>query len=86
MGKAYRLLGEGIPPPRGIGTASFAADPRKARSWVAALPRANALATQQNLSQALDSLASQRLDGAQRLGVLEELRPAIGESIGLLKS
>ncbi len=86
MAKAYRLLSEGIPPPRGTGLSSFSADPRKARQWVAALPRANALATQQSLAQALDSLAGRRLDGAQRLGVLEELRPAIGESIGLLKS
>jgi hypothetical protein len=86
MGKAYRLLGEGIPPPRGLGSSSFVAEPRKARAWVAALPRANALATQQALGQALDSLAAQRLDGASRLGVLEELRPAIGESIGLLKA
>ena len=86
MGKAYRSLGEGIPPPRGLGSASFVAEARKARNWVAALPRANALATQQALAQALDSLAAQRLDGSARLGVLEELRPAIGESIGLLKS
>jgi hypothetical protein len=86
MSRSYRLLSEGMPPPRGVGTSSFSADPRKARQWVAALPRANALATQQSLGQALDSLASQRLDGAQRLGVLEELRPAIGESIGLLKA
>jgi len=86
MSKSYRLLSEGMPPPRSAGSASFSADPRKARQWVAALPRANALSTQQSLGQALDNLASQRLDGAQRLGVLEELRPAIGESIGLLKS
>jgi hypothetical protein len=86
MGKAYRSLGEGIPPPRGLGSSSFVADARKARNWVAALPRANALATQQALAQALDSLAAQRLDGSARLGVLEELRPAIGESIGLLSS
>ena len=86
MSRSYRLLAEGMPPPRSAGLASFAADPRKARNWVAALPRANALATQQSLGQALDSLASQRLDGATRLGVLEELRPAIGESIGLLKA
>ncbi|MEO8162036.1 MAG: hypothetical protein ABI588_11515, partial [Arenimonas sp.] len=86
MGKAYRLLGEGMPPPREAGSASLPIEPRKTRAWVAALPRANALATQQTLSQALDGLVSRRLDGAQRLGVLEELRPAIGESIGLLKS
>jgi len=86
MSRSYRLLSEGMPPPRSAGSASFSADPRKARQWVAALPRANALSTQQSLGQALDSLASQRLDGAQRLGVLEELRPAIGESIAMLKA
>jgi hypothetical protein len=86
MSRPYRLLSEGMPPPRSAGSASFAADPRRARQWVAALPRANPLATQQSLGQALDSLASQRLDGATRLGVLEELRPAIGESIAMLKS
>ena len=86
MSRSYRLLSEGMPPPRSAGSASFSADPRKARQWVASLPRANALSTQQSLGQALDNLASQRLDGAQRLGVLEELRPAVGESIGLLKS
>ena len=84
MSRPYRLLSEGMPPPRSAGSASFAADPRRARQWVAALPRANALATQHCLGQALDSLASQRLDGATRLGVLEVLRPAVGESIGLL--
>jgi hypothetical protein len=86
MSRSYRLLSEGMPSPRSAGSSTFAADPRKARQWVAALPRANALATQQSLGQALDSLASQKLDGATRLGVLEELRPAIGESIGLLKA
>jgi hypothetical protein len=86
MSRPYRLLSDGMPPPRSAGSSSFAADPRKARQWVAALPRANAQATQQNLGQALDSLASHKLDGATRLGVLEELRPAIGESIAILKS
>jgi len=83
MSRSYRLLSEGMPPPRSAGSTTFVADARKARQWVAALPRANALSTQQSLGQALDSLASQRLDGAQRLGGLEGLRPAIGESIGL---
>ena len=85
MGQAYRLLSEGMPQPRGLGTATFTADPRKTRQWAASLPRANALATQQALAQALDSLSGQRLEGAQRLSVMEEMRPAIGESIGLLK-
>lgn len=85
MSQSHRLLGESIPGPAGLGGAPFAADARKARAWVAALPRANAGATQLSLAQALDSLAGQKLDGSQRLAVLEELRPAIGESIGLLK-
>ena len=37
------------------------------------------------LSDALDNIAGQRLKGTQRLLVLEELRPAVLESIGLLK-
>jgi hypothetical protein len=61
------------------------ADARKTRAWVAALPRANASATQASLAQALDRLAGQKLDGSQRLSVLEELRPAIGESLVLLR-
>ncbi len=85
MSQSYRLLGEGIPGPRGLGGAPLAADARKTRAWVAALPRANASATQASLAQALDSLAGQKLDGSQRLSVLEELRPAIGESLVLLK-
>ena len=85
MSQSYRLLGESIPGPRGLDGGPFAADARKARAWVAALPRANAAFTQAGLAQALDSLAGQKLDGSQRLSVLEELRPAIGESIGLLK-
>lgn len=85
MTQSFRLLSEGIPEPRSSGGATFSADARKIRLWIAALPRANALATQQSLAQALDSLAGQRLDGAQRLAVLEEMREAIAESIGLLK-
>jgi hypothetical protein len=85
MSQGYRLLSEGIPGALGLSTASFPADARRTRAWIAALPRANAGATQQSLAQALDSLAGQRLDGGTRLAVLEELRIAVGESLGLLK-
>lgn len=85
MSHPYQLLGDGMPGSRGLGTSLFPADARKTRLWVAALPRANAAGTQQSLALAIDSLAGQRLEGSQRLSVLEELRPAIGESIGLLK-
>jgi hypothetical protein len=85
MGQGYRLLSEGIPDALGLSATPFVADARRVRGWIAALPRANALATQQSLAHALDSLAGQRLDGSTRLAVLEELRVAICESIGLLK-
>ena len=85
MGLSYRLLGEGMPEPVGLGMATFPADARKTVQWVAALPRANAAATQQSLAWALDSLSSQRLDGSHRLAILEQLRPVIAESVGLLK-
>jgi hypothetical protein len=85
MSQGYRLLGEGIPGSLGLGPTTFVADARRARGWIAALPRANGLATQQSLAGALDSLAGQKLDGGTRLAVLEELRIAICETIGLLK-
>ena len=85
MIQSYQLLSEGIPNTSVPGLPTFPAEARKTRDWVAALPRANALATQQRLAQALDSLSGQRLEGSQRVSVLEELRGAIGESIGLLK-
>lgn len=86
MSQPYRLLGEGMPDPQGTASgAPFPADAKKTRQWVAALPRANGQATQQMLAQALDSLAGQKMDGATRLAVLEELRPTISESIGLSK-
>ncbi len=74
-----------MPEPVGLGMATFPADPRKTTQWVAALPRANAAATQQSLAWALDSLSAQRLDGSQRLAILEQLRLVVAESIGLLK-
>ena len=83
MSQGYRLLSEGIPGSLGLSASSFPADARRTRAWIAALPRANALATQQSLAQALDSLAGQRLDGATRLAVLEELRVAIATEQGV---
>ena len=85
MSQSYRPLGEGIPGPRGLGGAPFIAEAKRARAWVAALPRANAEVTRERLAQALDNLAGQKLEGSQRLSVLEELRPAIGDSIVLLR-
>ena len=61
MSQSYRPLGEGIPGPRGLGGAPFIAEAKRARAWVAALPRANAEVTRERLAQALDNLAGQML-------------------------
>jgi cyclic-di-GMP-binding protein len=85
MTDAYRRLREGMPEPGMNTTGRFHADPKKVKAWVAALPRANAMATQQELDTALDSLSSQRLVGGQRLLVMDELRGVVVESIALLE-
>lgn len=85
MTLAYRRLNDGLPTSGGEALRRFPSDARSARAWVAALPRANAQATQMELSDALDSLAGQQLKGTQRLLVLEELRTVVLESVGLLK-
>lgn len=85
MSHSYRLLREGMPEPKGLGAGRFVAEPRKVKAWVQALPRANAQATVHELAQALDSLATQKLDGSTRMAVMEELRSAVFESIGLLQ-
>ena len=85
MTDAYRRLREGMPEPGMNTTGRFHAEPKKVKAWVAALPRANALATQQELDTALASLSSQRLEGGQRLSVMDELRGVVVESIALLE-
>ena len=83
MRDSYKRLCGGLP--AATGGAGFATEPRKVKAWVAALPRANAMATEQELARALASLASQKLEGGARLGALEELRGAAIESIALLE-
>jgi hypothetical protein len=84
---AYRLLRENSAEPRAGESPSgrFHTDPRKVKTWIAALPRANAQATQKELEMALQNLNGQKIEGLQRLAVLEEMRPAIMESVGLLQ-
>lgn len=84
MSESYRRLREDLPTPATGGT--FAAEPKKVKAWVAALPRANTQATELALGQALEQLLAQRLDGGQRLAALEELRAAVLESVGLLEN
>jgi hypothetical protein len=87
MTDAYRLLCQDNvePAARESHSGRFHTDARKVKAWVAALPRANALATQKELELALGNLNAQKLEGTQRLAVLEEMRPAIMESVGLLQ-
>ena len=84
MSDSYKRLGEDLPT-RADGAGAFVADARKVKAWVAALPRANAAASEQELARALDSVVAQTLPGAQRLGALEELRAAVIESVNLLE-
>lgn len=86
MNRDYQRLRESIPEPRQRNDRSnFHADARKVKEWVKALPRANSQATQQELERALASLARQPLSGTTRLGVLEELRQTVVETIDLLQ-
>ena len=84
MSESYKRLGEDLPN-RTDGGGVFVADARKVKAWVAALPRANAQASEQELSRALESLVGQRLSGTQRLSALEEIRSAVVESVNLLE-
>jgi hypothetical protein len=85
MNRDYQRLRESIPEPRQRSDGKFHADPKRVREWVTTLPRANSQATQFELEKALSNLARQVLSGNQRLGVLEELRPTVVESIDLLQ-
>jgi hypothetical protein len=87
MTDAYRLLRQDLTEPKAAESLSgrFHTDPRKVKAWVGALPRANAQATQKELELALENLNAQKLDGSQRLAVLEEMRSAVMESVGLLQ-
>ena len=84
MSESYARLGDDLPISTN-GAGAFVAEPRKVKAWVAALPRANAQATEQELSRALESVVSQKLSGTQRLGALEEMRAAVIESVNLLE-
>jgi hypothetical protein len=83
MSESYRRLREDLPVPAVAG--AFSADARKVKAWIAALPRANAHAAEQELMRALELLLAQKLEGGTRLAALEELRAAVLESIGLLE-
>jgi hypothetical protein len=84
MNQAYQRLREDLPARRAPDGTSFPTDPRRIKSWVDALPRANQQATLRQLADALESLAGLRLEGAQRLQALETLRPSVLDGVALL--
>jgi hypothetical protein len=79
MSQPYRELADGLPERSPPGPDSFPADPRRAAAWVTTLPRANQAVTGDMLEKALVNLRGSRLDGGQRLAVLEVLRPMLLE-------
>ncbi|MCK7593145.1 hypothetical protein [Pseudomarimonas salicorniae] len=79
MSQPYSDLLDGLAPRSAPGADSFPADPRRASAWVNALPRANQAVTGDMLEKALVNLRGQRLDGGQRLAVMEILRPMLLE-------
>ena len=74
MSDVFRRLGDDIPMPEATGDAGFPRDPKKARAWVSALPRANIAQTQAPLAEALAAAGRPGIEGATRLGVVEALR------------
>lgn len=84
MSDAYQRLREGMPERRAPDASAFPTDPRRLKTWVDALPRANQQATLRQLAEALESIKGLRLEGPQRLLALETLRPTILDGIALL--
>jgi len=84
MNEAYRQLSEGVPARKSAGTLAFPTDGRKIKAWIDALPRANQALTHRQLDETLDALADVRLDGGQRLAVMELLRPVLLEACAAL--
>jgi cyclic-di-GMP-binding protein len=79
MNEAYRTLREGHPTRR-ISAGGFPTDAKRVRAWIDALPRANQALTHRQLAEALEMMRDTRLDGSQRLTVLELLRPVLLET------
>jgi cyclic-di-GMP-binding protein len=80
MNQAYKKLAEGLPARRDARNIAFPTDPKRVKPWIDALPRANQAQTQRHLAEALLALRDVRLDGGQRLAILEQLRPVLLEA------
>jgi cyclic-di-GMP-binding protein len=83
MNQAYRDLREDLPARR-AGAPAFPTDARRISAWVDALPRANQAQTQRQLLEAMQAINGMVLSGGQRLALLEQLRPVLLETTGVL--
>ena len=70
----YRTLNSHLPERSPPAPDALPSDPKRLRTWVEALPRANHQAYLQALSHALDDFRTRRLEGFARLDALEVLR------------
>lgn len=77
MSELHRRLLRDLPERRAAKPGDFATDARAARSWVAALPLANFLATARLLVEGLRAMNRLRVAPAERLEVLEILRAPV---------
>jgi len=85
MSEAYRKLCENLPVRRApTGAVAFPTEPKRVKGWIEALPRANQAATFRQLSEGLDTLVEVRLEGSQRLAILELLRPTLLDALSAL--
>ena len=82
----YRTLNSHLPERSPPAPDALPSDPKRLRTWVEALPRANHQAYLQALSHALDDFRTRRLEGFARLDALEVLRPMLLEAVTLLTS
>jgi cyclic-di-GMP-binding protein len=81
MNHAYQTLAKDRPPRSDARTIAFPTDPKRVKPWIDGLPRANQTQTQRQLAEALQALGGARLDGGQRLAILEQLRPVLLEAL-----
>ena len=84
MSTAFRRLDAGLPERRAAGDAGVPTDGRALRGWIAALPMANVAAAATRLREGLASTNRQRVDGRQRLALLEAVRPPALQVAGAL--
>ena len=85
MSEPYQQLGELLPERSSSVAGNFPVELKAVAAWVAELPRANPQVTLARLNEAFQQLRHRALQGNQRAGILDLLRPAVLEAIQLLE-